>query len=403
MCGLPWQGGGPRGEATCTGGRPKPLQLLQSTRSKRRYGGCMTVRVLHCPTDTGGNAWTLARAERALGLDSAVMVFGSSWLQYPADVDLRLPELSRPGRAVAVARAFYHAVHDYDVIHFNFGESLLPRSSLVPWLRHVDLPLLRALRKVIVVTYQGCDVRQRGFCTRHFPFSACDATECGVCTPEVDADRARRAAIFDRYADSIFALNPDLLRVLPQRAEFLPYATIDPRSWTPVRSRPRTDGIFRILHAPTSRSIKGTRYLVAAVEGLRETHPGIELDLVEGRPHAEVRALYESADVVVDQLLIGWYGGFAVEAMALGKPVVCYLREEDVRLIPSPMRHDIPLLNATPHTLAGVLSALASDPAVLEVAGRRSREYVERWHDPARVAQRTKAVYEHWLKAKRLR
>ena len=44
---------------------------------------------------------------------------------------------------------------------------------------------------------------------------------------------------------------------------------------------------------------------------------------------------YRDADIVVDQLLAGWYGGFAVEAMALGKPVIAYLRESDLHHVPA--------------------------------------------------------------------
>ena len=32
--------------------------------------------------------------------------------------------------------------------------------------------------------------------------------------------------------------------------------------------------------------------------------------------------MYAQADLVVDQVLIGWYGALAVETMAMGKPVI---------------------------------------------------------------------------------
>jgi hypothetical protein len=58
------------------------------------------------------------------------------------------------------------------------------------------------------------------------------------------------------------------------------------------------------------------------------------------------RRIYEKADLLVDQLLAGWYGGVAVEFMALGKPVVCYLRESDLRFLPEAMRRQIPIIRA---------------------------------------------------------
>lgn len=355
----------------------------------------MKLRVLHCPTSTGGNAWALAQAEREIGLDSDVMVFSRGPFGYNCDIDLRMATRSAFGKALTVSAFLARAAVSYDVIHFNFGRSLLSGlPGFLAGLEQRDLPLLRALGKGIVVTYQGCDVRQRGFCESRFDVSAC--TACGLCDEATDAERARRARVFDRYADAIFALNPDLLRVLPERAEFLPYTSVDPREWVPPMRTRRTVGEpFRILHSPTDRAIKGTASVVSAVERLKARHPNVELVLVENVPHSQVRALYEQADVAVDQLLIGWYGGFAVEAMALGTPVVCFLREADLALLPPDLRADIPIVNATSDTLEDVLERLYLDPFELARIGGASRAYVERWHDPIKIARHTKEVYSN--------
>ena len=56
---------------------------------------------------------------------------------------------------------------------------------------------------------------------------------------------------------------------------------------------------------------------------------------------------YRAADIVVDQLNAGWYGLFAIECMALGKPVVTFLHDEAVRRteeafgIPRPARERV--------------------------------------------------------------
>ena len=80
-----------------------------------------------------------------------------------------------------------------------------------------------------------------------------------------------------------------------------------------------------IVHAPSSRRRKGTDHVVAACEGL-----DADLVLVEGLPHDEAFERYREADIVVDQLNAGWYGVFAIECMALGKPVVTFLHDEAV-------------------------------------------------------------------------
>jgi glycosyltransferase involved in cell wall biosynthesis len=135
--------------------------------------------------------------------------------------------------------------------------------------------------------------------------------------------------------------------------------------------------------------------VVDAVSRLRADGVDFDFQLVEGLPHAEARALYRRADLLVDQLLVGWYGGLAVELMALERPVVAYLRESDLGWLPPEMRAEIPIVSATPETIYEVLKELLTSRRVeLAELGRRGRAYVERWHDPLRIAKRIVADYE---------
>ena len=98
--------------------------------------------------------------------------------------------------------------------------------------------------------------------------------------------------------------------------------------------------------------------MVDAVSRLRDEGLDFDFQLVEGRTQAELREIYERADIVVDQLLVGWYGGLAVEAMALSRPTVAYLRESDLPALPAEMRSEIPVVRADPDTIYGVLRDL---------------------------------------------
>jgi glycosyltransferase involved in cell wall biosynthesis len=371
------------------------------------------LRVLHCPDNVGGHPAALARAERAVGLDSVAVTLDASPFGYMVDETLWDHRDPRVRREVARWRLLWRAVRAYDIVHFNFGSTILPSCAgarsgpgtsarglparvawaayrRLLWLR--DLPLLRRLGKGIVVTYQGDDVRQGDWSERHGRLRVADL-EPGYYT--ASSDRARRIAVrrFDRYAHRIYALNPDLLHVLPAKATFLPYASVDPRTWTPSNGPHERPPV--VLHAPTHRGIKGTRYVLDAVRRLRDEGVAFDFVLVEGLRHDEARRLYARSDLLVDQLLVGWYGGLAVECMALGKPVICYIREEDLGFLPDGMRADLPIIRATPATLADVLRLwLTSRRLELPRVGRHSRAYVERWHDPIQIATRLKGMYE---------
>jgi glycosyltransferase involved in cell wall biosynthesis len=147
-----------------------------------------------------------------------------------------------------------------------------------------------------------------------------------------------------------------------------------------------------IVHAPSSRRRKGTEHVVAACEGL-----DVDLELVEGLRHDEAFERYRSADIVVDQLNAGWYGVFAIEAMALGKPVVAFLHEEAVRLTEQAFATKVPIVSATAESLRETLRPLVADAAARRELGAASRAYVERVHDLERVADRLLDLYRRLI------
>jgi hypothetical protein len=88
--------------------------------------------------------------------------------------------------------------------------------------------------------------------------------------------------------------------------------------------------------------------------------------------------------------------------MALGKPVMCYVRESDLGFIPPEMRRDLPVINATPANIYEVLKEwITARREELPAAGARGRAFVERWHDPLKIAARLKNDYESILASKR--
>jgi glycosyltransferase involved in cell wall biosynthesis len=119
----------------------------------------------------------------------------------------------------------------------------------------------------------------------------------------------------------------------------------------------------------------------------------VELDIVEGLRHDEARRRYERADLVVDQLNAGWYGILAIEAMALGKPVLSYLRDEAVHETEREMGVEVPIVPVTKQTLRERIAELAASPDERRRIGALSRSYVERLHDADKGADRLIAIY----------
>ncbi len=203
--------------------------------------------------------------------------------------------------------------------------------------------------------------RIRGESARR-PFSPCRPGVCDVpsCNAALDRKRKRWTGQALRWADKCFCVNPDLLPFVPG-GEFLPYSSAVLGPPGPIEgARHRR---LRILHAPTNRAIKGTSLLLAASRQLESTHPH-ELDLVEGASHDEAVRRSAEADIVVDQVRIGWYGGLAMEAMASGRPTVAFLNDDDLARIPAAMRSELPIVNASPESLPERLAGLLENAAL---------------------------------------
>jgi glycosyltransferase involved in cell wall biosynthesis len=128
--------------------------------------------------------------------------------------------------------------------------------------------------------------------------------------------------------------------------------------------------------------------VLAACEGL-----DADLVLVEGLHHDEAFERYREADIVVDQLNAGWYGLFAIECMALGKPVLTFLHDEAVERTERELGVRVPVVNATRETLRTRLQELVASPPERTRIGAESRAYVEQVHDLERVADRLLALY----------
>lgn len=203
----------------------------------------------------------------------------------------------------------------------------------------------------------------------------------------------RRIELFCQYAAFVCSAHSGSDRMVPRSDVVFKYFPVDCDC---IEPRYRTaNAVPVIVHAPQHRQVKGTDYLLAAVERLRDRGFQFELKLVERVPHSEAIAMYAQGDIVADQFCIGAWGAFAQEAMALGKPVLTYLDQEHL----DDPAFNMPLVNTNPENLDGVLAALISSPELRERLGRAGRAGVERYQSIEAVGQVWGQIFRHvWWK-----
>jgi len=344
------------------------------------------LKVLHTPYNCGNNPWTLSRAERTLGIKSDLMVLNTSkfYQNYDFNLNTRAWEIHKELKKI---KFLFWAIKNYDIFHFNFGQSVLDHPYF--GINHLDLPMIKKAGKKIIFTFQGDDARQKDYFVRHFGWGPYPKSY-SLLDKFFDANKRRRIKKVDLYADAIFALNPDLMYVLPKKAKFLPYASVNISQTKPTMKKKKNTKI-KIIHAPSDRTVKGTEEIIRVVKKLASKFP-VELVLIENMPHKQAIQRYQEADIAIDQLKIGWYGGFAVEAMAMGLPVVCFLRKKDLEKF-VPFWKEIPIINAGRENLEEALIRLIENPGLRKELGTKSRKFVETYHDPLKIAQQTVKIY----------
>jgi O-antigen/teichoic acid export membrane protein len=292
--------------------------------------------------------WTNVQALRRRGVDASLVVFNRYTLHPEADRSLELHGgLVR--RQLAQWKVLAELLPRTDLFHFTFGLTLVPQS--------LQFPILRAFGKRSVMHYLGSDIR----------------------------GKTREELAYGTKANAELVGSYDAIRWVPDAAVIPP--GIDLASITPVAASSRRRPV--VVHAPSSRRRKGTDHVIEACEGL-----DVDLRIVEGLRHDEALARYREADIVVDQLNAGWYGLFAIECMALGKPVITFLHDEAVRRTEEAYGVEVPVVNASAETLHERLAELVDlGPRGRGEIGAAARDYVERVHDLDRVTDGLLDVY----------
>lgn len=333
----------------------------------------------------------LARADRLLGMHSDSMVYVTYYITRAFDRDFsrshrwlvkHAPELYRQYCELV----FLLVLPYYDIFHYFYDRGLMASDKRFG-ISAREVEYLKTAGKRLYTYAYGADVRERtstlalgdwNFCRECDDpgrYCICDAEQLAdSMAPLLQGARARNAM-------------GDMLTYVPQ-ANHLHYWPIDLRRIPHASERTRQPGQpLVVAHAPNHGHFKGTSYVQAAVDQLRTEGHVIELRFIHGVPNTQVLAMFAEADLVIDQLVGGFYGYTALEAMALGKPVISYVRSPELTL------PECPVINATPDTIVSVLRQVEQGAYDLAALGRAGMEYVRRHNSLEAVAVRLADMY----------
>tara|TARA_A100001015_G_scaffold291869_1_gene366548 strand:+ start:508 stop:1665 length:1158 start_codon:yes stop_codon:yes gene_type:complete len=147
---------------------------------------------------------------------------------------------------------------------------------------------------------------------------------------------------------------------------------------------------LRILHSyfdgqrgEHRKNIKGSYFVKKAVEKLINEGFEIEYFYLKDKKSSDMRYYQAQADIVVEQLIYGWWGSTGVETMSLGLPVVCYLRKswKEEFLKNFPEYDSLPIIESTTLSIYHTLKELILNPELRKKKGIESRRFAENHFD----------------------
>lgn len=281
---------------------------------------------------------------------------------------------------------FYYAGIDY----FNFGEQRIPfLRKRMPEFR-LSLTLSKMLGRVIIHLPSG-------FPDEEMPDVVRKSGDDDVNTATKDPVQMRVwFQMVRKYVD--FNIGRGLLDTSQYKATHIKYKVIDLEKFNPNICIPKElqlegNGKFRILHSfmfskereqKFKGNIKGSKYIVEAVDRLvREGYP-IEFLYYDRVPANQFKFIQAQASIVVEELIRGDWGSTAVESVALGKPVITFVRKEWKQFYYRcfPETKPLPFIIANKNTIYEVLKKVITNKQFRLLKSRHSRRWAELHLDP---------------------
>lgn len=342
------------------------------------------MRILHAPLNLANDPSSLVAGLNALSHEAHLATIASSPYTDVGDIDLSFPANSSLTRQIAKWSFCQKELPGYDILHYHFGRSILDYGNGSFML--MDMKAAHRRGQKIALSFHGCEVRdlQAGGCPH-------------PCSDQVCKQGNQRARIETclALADLVYVSTPDLLPAVPG-------AKLLPQSVAGIADAglylPNTEGSLHIAHLPSMRSKKGSEQIITAVTELQEEGLDIEFTLIENQSHEQALEAMQAADLIIDQILIGWYGVVSIEAAAYGKPVLVYIDERAVALsgLEAP-----PFTNVSAESLKDAIRKFYENRAELVSAGLKNRDFVLTRHSAIANAERLLEDYQRVLGERR--
>jgi hypothetical protein len=336
----------------------------------------------------------LAKCDRLLGLRSASLVFNTYYITRSFDINLFVFEAAvRLTQSRFMRRNFRRIVLAWALLRFDVFNYFYDRGLMVSDGRYgihpEELQLLFDSTKRLYTYAYGADVRSREITLNLGAPNVCQACPqpgryCICKTESLTASLKR----LDGRVTARIAMG-DMVAYVPGCRD-LHYWPVDLKKFKAAEPLAyRRGDTLRVAHAPNHGYFKGTALLMDAIVRLRREGQPIELVSVQGVPNKRVLELFRTSHLIADQFVAGFHGYTALEAMALARPVLCFLRNDEMMIDPA----TCPIINVRPEHVYDMLTKCLEGRVDLESIGKQGRAYIDRYYSIEAVAARLGRLY----------
>ena len=329
------------------------------------------MKILHGITEVAGQGINSVIGLRSRNVKADMVVYRSNRSGYQKGYDLHIGKRKWlfPFDLMKMVAFFFFAIIKYDCFHFHFDRTLLPKS--------IDLPILKCLKKKIFMEFHGTELR--GVLVEH-------QNEVFQAPARSEAHKKLIKKLIS-YATGIILHDEELRKYVPYNVPiYIVPLRVEIDTLRPnYSSKPENERLV-VVHAPSKRNVKGTKYILEGIEQFKEK---IEFILIENMKREEAWKIYERADIIIDQLVLGIYGVLSIEAMAFGKPVIANLSDDMKVAYPE----ELPVVNANIHDWKEKLQELIQNDNLRHELGVKGRAYVETYHNRMKNAELLKRIY----------
>lgn len=340
------------------------------------------MRILHLGNLAGWPA-VLAKKQRALGHNAENVIHEYRDVK---GLDRKLPYdraifKSSDNKLIKVFKTLeflFFEAPKYDIIHYH-SSCILPRELYL-----AEGLFLKAFGVKTVITFGGGDARivsEARRLNKFFYRKSSALRDAIIKWRWVGWNRLINISLSDPE------LNASQYNKIKQKEVFA-----QPFDFDRISTKSKRADKLVFMHIPTEPWVKGTNIIDQVMSEIC-AKKDVEYVRMHNLEQSEFYRQLSKCDVYIDELKCGSHGMTAVEAMAMGKVVISYIRDDLIRKYPP----DLPIFSCDPETFEDRIWMLVNDVDLIRQLQAASRAYAKKYHDAEKVAANCIDIYRSKL------